>query len=228
MKNIILNILLASILFGCVTENQNTTNECVNFDELELVNDKFLRGKSEFNGCARKIQGKYTIEMQFVDGKKNGFIKQFEENVLIEEGFFKDNKLEGKFKTFYPDGSIKSTISYKNGLKDGLERIYWESGELGHIYNYSQDQLVDTSYSYFRNGKKLARSIHHDGFGNSEEINYMDSTQNTFMSGSMRNGNSVGDWVYKFASDSCFIRHYNDDSYTQTPCDCDTLTVPKI
>lgn len=229
MKSHILNILLTTFLFGCATDKQVDTAECVNFDDLELVNDRFLLDKSEFSGCARKTQGKYIIELQFVNGKKNGTVKQFENNVLIEEGTFKDNLLDGEFKTFDTYGNLESTTMYKNGLKDGEKRIYWETGELGHLYHYSRDQLIDTSYSYYRNGKKLARSIHHNGFGNSEEINYLDSTQTNFMAGSMRNGKSVGDWIYKFSADSCFIRHYGIyDSYTQTPCDCDTLTIPKI
>ena len=117
---------------------------------------------------------------------------------------------------------------YKKGLKEGKEEIFWETGEIGHVYHYSQNQLVDTSYSYSKNGNVLARLINLGGFGNSEVINYLDSTQNTFMSGSMRNGNSIGDWLYKFTPDSRLVRHYNGGFYTQTPCDCDTLSVPKI
>jgi len=229
MKNRILNIILATFLFGCATEKHSNNAECVNFDELELVNDRFLLDESEFSGCTRKVQGKYTVEIQFMDGIKNGFVKQFQNNILIEEGTFKDNLLEGEFKIFDLNGNLESTTVYKNGLKNGEKRIYWETGELGHIYHYSQDQLIDTSYSYYRSGKKLARSIHHDGFGNSEEINYLDSTRTNFMSGYMRNGKSVDDWIYKFSSDSCFIRYYDmNNTYTQEPCDCDTLTIPEI
>jgi antitoxin component YwqK of YwqJK toxin-antitoxin module len=229
VKHHIRNILLAIFLFGCATDKQTTSNECVNFDDLELVVDKFLLHNSEFSGCARKIQGKYTVELLFDDGKKNGFVKQFENNILIEEGTFKDNLLDGEYKTFDLYGNLKSSTFYKNGLKNGANRIYWETGELGHIYHYSQDELIDTSYSYYRNGKKLARSIHHKGFGNTEEINFLDSSQTNFMSGSMRNGMSVGNWIYKFSSDSCFIRHYETGgSYTQVPCNCATLTIPKI
>lgn len=75
MKNHTRNIFLLIVLFGCATKNQSDTEECINFDDLELVNDNFLFRKTLFNGCAQKVQGKYTVELQFADGKKHGYVK---------------------------------------------------------------------------------------------------------------------------------------------------------
>ena len=50
------------------------------------------------------------------------------DNIPLVEGTYKNNKRENIWKFFYKTGDIKTTVTYKNGLKNGKVTIYDKGG----------------------------------------------------------------------------------------------------
>ena len=59
--------------------------------------------------------GAKSIEGSFVEGKREGIWKRYDslENI-ITESYYENNKLEGKFTFYRPDGSIQEQYEYRS------------------------------------------------------------------------------------------------------------------
>lgn len=64
----------------------------------------------------------------------------------------KKKPLEGVVKAYYPDGKLKTEISYKNGKKNGLAREYFENGNVHLEINYVNDVNHGLTKRYYESG----------------------------------------------------------------------------
>jgi TonB family protein len=56
-------------------------------------------------------------------------------------------------KSFYPDGKLKSEISYSDSIRDGAAKFYYENGNLKEERNYVNGKVEGTVQLYHKNGK---------------------------------------------------------------------------
>lgn len=52
----------------------------------------------------------------------------------------------------YPSGKLKAEISYKDSLKDGVGKYYFENGQPQLIVQYEKDKLVGTMTQFYESG----------------------------------------------------------------------------
>jgi len=89
-----------------------------------------------------------TLEkIDYLYGKKSGYyLKYKRENTkglyVWSRELYAADRREGTSYQYYPDGSLKLTIPYINGKKDGLSKEYDENGELISLYEYNNDFLI--------------------------------------------------------------------------------------
>ncbi len=77
----------------------------------------------------------------------NGEYKEFyPEKSLKESGIFQDGLKSGEWKSWYVDGRLKSLTYWRKGLQTGTASLYQPDGSVEHI-RYSKGKPVD-------NGKK--------------------------------------------------------------------------
>lgn len=69
--------------------------------------------------------------------------------VMSEENYI-EGKLDGEYKTFYPDGSPTEITSYKNGLLDGNYKKFAIKGHLIFDFHYSKGTLNGMAIYYSR------------------------------------------------------------------------------
>ncbi|NOQ72311.1 MAG: hypothetical protein GQ574_09945 [Crocinitomix sp.] len=100
-------------------------------------------------------------QTKIIDGKEIGLSLEFNESgdVITEEiydnGFLKDrkefNRLDengkksGVWRTFFPNGTIKSEIAYKDGNKSGLSKIFDKKGKLIDLQKMEGDTVAGHS-----------------------------------------------------------------------------------
>lgn len=60
--------------------------------------------------------------------------------------------LDTVLKTYYPNGNLKAEVAYKNLKRNGIEKNYYENGQLEEIGNNLNDLEDSTWLSYFPNG----------------------------------------------------------------------------
>ncbi|PCJ28051.1 MAG: hypothetical protein COA97_01895 [Flavobacteriales bacterium] len=77
----------------------------------------------------------------------------------IENG----NSENGKNKTFYESGELKSENNFIDNVKEGVEIIYFKSGNVEKKYNYYKGQLHGLYISYNENGIKKQSSRYLNG-----------------------------------------------------------------
>ena len=110
-------------------------------DNDDLADVKFFNEKgvliSEGKMQGKKRVGKWLY--YHTDGK----------TVMSEENYV-DGKLDGEYKTFYPDGSPTETGFYKDGKRDGNYKKYAIKGHLIYDFNYRNGMLNGKAAYYSR------------------------------------------------------------------------------
>lgn len=88
---------------------------------------------------AQKIEPKYSIENQMVKATY-----YYDNGQVMQEGFYKDGKLHGKWISYNEDGTKKSTGEYTDGAKTG-KWLFWDTTSLNEVnYNNSRIAAVKT------------------------------------------------------------------------------------
>ena len=72
---------------------------------------------------------------------KQGSYKMFADGIVIEEGFYNNNKKDSTWTSYSPNYIILSTGTYKNDLRIGNWKFYTNTGELEQEYNYTTKKV---------------------------------------------------------------------------------------
>jgi antitoxin component YwqK of YwqJK toxin-antitoxin module len=85
-------------------------------------------------------------------------IKQYKSGIyIIKEVTFKNGVREGLMKTFYQNGKLRQTFWYQNGLREDSSKWFYESGEVFRSTPYRHDTVEGIQKQYYRNGKLKAK-----------------------------------------------------------------------
>jgi antitoxin component YwqK of YwqJK toxin-antitoxin module len=101
--------------------------------------------------------GKTKIEMNLIDGLKDGVVKvYFEDGELNEIRSYKRNVMNGDWFT-YNENKIKvAEAHYLNGKKDGKWFIWDENGKLIYELEYTMGEKTGIWKNYDKTGKLLS------------------------------------------------------------------------
>ena len=114
------------------------------YDEKGVV---YIQGeKTPYTGVLQNINEKGVLvsEAEYKDGKMNGFSKLYYPNRKLQsEATFKNDVQEGIQKDYYENGKLKKKILYKNGMKNGITKFYDENGNFLKQANFVDDKQVD-------------------------------------------------------------------------------------
>lgn len=75
---------------------------------------------------------------------------------LIKEVTFKNGIREGLNKNYYDDGRLKSTIWYSNNLKSDTARWYYPDGKVYRSTPYTSDKINGVQKKFHKNGSIMA------------------------------------------------------------------------
>ena len=106
----------------------------------------------------------------YVQGEKTpftGVIEDYEaylgEGLLEGKVPFKDGRVNGVSKLYYPSGKLASVATFKNGKVEGVQKDYYENGKL-KIESSQKNGLPDgVSKFYDENGKVIDQATFKDG-----------------------------------------------------------------
>ncbi len=96
------------------------------------------------------------------DGKKQGYWIYYGSDKperghqtfgKIEEGYYVDNRKDGKWIKYFPDGiSVKLILNYKNNRPSGEYTKYYENGIVAETGSFVQGKNLGHLYRYYENG----------------------------------------------------------------------------
>lgn len=90
------------------------------------------------------------------DENFTGIKKYYEGEILKKEVTFKNGIKEGLNKNYYDDGRLKRTIWYENNLKEDTAKWYYTDGSVYRATPYNNDKIQGIQIKYHRNGKIMA------------------------------------------------------------------------
>ncbi|HXB41634.1 MAG TPA: toxin-antitoxin system YwqK family antitoxin [Bacteroidia bacterium] len=77
------------------------------------------------------LDGKLRAEGIFVDGKAEGYSKQYSPNgLLVRVSYFRNNFRHGTDTSFFENGTIRSLFNFVDGKLDGMTKEFDKNGQL--------------------------------------------------------------------------------------------------
>lgn len=141
-------------------------------------------------------------------GMKQGhWIKRYPDNIIMYEGYFKDNNPVGEFKRYYSDGSLKSVLIYSNNGTVADAKIYHPNGFMaasGRYIDKKKDGLWQF-FSEYKDGYKVSEEEYAGNKRNGRSVKlYPDGTIAEKMN--FINDTSQGEWTKYYPDGSLSLR----------------------
>jgi MORN repeat variant len=113
-------------------------------------------------GCAGKGSVKkgttvMTDTLTSPDTGYTGITKYYSKDLLIKEITFKNGVREGEMKTYYQGGQLNQTLWYENGLLEDSVKKYYLEGQVFRSTPYKHDTIDGTQIQYYSNGRIKAK-----------------------------------------------------------------------
>jgi antitoxin component YwqK of YwqJK toxin-antitoxin module len=102
--------------------------------------------------------GKENVVVYYSDDKDHIKLKEerFHPNGAIYwQGDFKNNLRDGYWRSWYQNGNIWSEGNYVDGKTDGVWKVYFENGKLRYTGSYKNGVQTGVWTFYDENGNKL-------------------------------------------------------------------------
>lgn len=93
------------------------------------------------------------------NGVKDGIEKTLREGKVVEEVHWKDGKVVGTKRSFFPDGKVKSEVEYVDGLVDGPTRVFGADGCIVSEGTMEKGRMVGVKKEYWPAGSVLRREV---------------------------------------------------------------------
>jgi antitoxin component YwqK of YwqJK toxin-antitoxin module len=112
----------------------------------------------------------------------------------VEEGRFTDSKKVGIWKTYYPNGNLKSEITYIDNRPKGYAKMYYENGQLQEEGIWENNRWVGDYKSYYENGQTFYDFKYNNTGKREGEQKYFYDNGQLMMKGEMKEGKETGVW----------------------------------
>jgi len=142
MKKLIISILTLFLFTSAYAEESmipDKTNQIL-AEQLTFKNTLAYQNGMPYTGRVAEYQGdKIFIEYSYKNGIQEGLEIEWHTGTSEKEheSHWIAGKKEGIYTEYWPDGSKKSTVNYKNDVKEGLKTVWSKSGDIDYQQNYS-------------------------------------------------------------------------------------------
>lgn len=143
-----------------------------------------------------------TINFTDDQNKKQGYwiftnqhkkLPGYQSNQKVEEGFFVNNKKEGKWVFYYRNGKKKQILFYQNGKPDGKATFYYKNGTIRETGTWRNNRWVGEYKQYYENGNpKNHFNYDNRGIKSGKQV-YFHENGNPSLIGTWENGNETVD-----------------------------------
>ncbi|MFT4601949.1 MAG: antitoxin component YwqK of YwqJK toxin-antitoxin module [Arenicella sp.] len=130
-----------------------------------------------------------TLNQKDAEGKKQGYWiitghlkpeKGHCDNCKVEEGKYVDNRKDGVYIKYFPNGNKRMTATYTNGRPDGIYTKYWENGNKKENGEFRERKQINGFLKYHQNGTLVqTRNFNKDGKEDGRSIYYYENCDPT-------------------------------------------------
>lgn len=136
----------------------------------------FEDGKDSVQVTYYTQKGKPISEGKMINRKREGkwlYYHQQSDSIMMTE-VYKNDKLNGFQKTYFPNGKLAEKTSYSNGLKHGESFIYADNGQVTKQLNYKNGELHGQAVYYNLKGEKTIEGWYTEGIKSGDWKYYND------------------------------------------------------
>ena len=150
----------------------------------------------ETNGLAQKFivfEGD-TVNLVDALNKKQGTWMNFGASgkKVIEKGNYINDKKEGLWTAYFPNGNIKHEITFKSGIANGPAKFYYEDGKVWEQGTWMFDHWVG-NYQFFYPSGQIAYDWNYNATGKRTGVQkYYHENGNVKYEGDWENGKTTG------------------------------------
>lgn len=157
-KNILLSLLLSLITILFISCQQNRP------DPDKKFNDKTPGRKvvEAYSNKSPQIVYFYEVEDGKTTNKKVGEMYYYQDKKVFAGGGMKNNKKEGAWKAYHPNGKVQTDAFYIDGKEDGEYTVYHPNGKVYYSGQY-QKGICSGEWQFFDEKGKLLKTIQAEG-----------------------------------------------------------------
>ncbi len=96
----------------------------------------------------------------FKDGLLDGYVKKYSGDKVFNEQLYSKGIKNGKSVGYYSNGIPDKELNFKNDTLDGIQKLYYENGNLRSEANVTMGKYNGEYLEYFESGK-LKRALHY-------------------------------------------------------------------
>lgn len=121
-----------------------------------------LEDKEEYSADST-LRIEYQINK--TTGDKHGVYREYDlaSGALLIERTYQHNKMNGLEKIYFPSGQVDGSITYKDGVHEGAFKYYYEDGTVKQEGNYKEGKIEGVLTSYYSNGTIKEEVMHLNG-----------------------------------------------------------------
>lgn len=147
---------------------------------------------SQSNGNINKLDSNSRKQGYWVVKNVGNSHPGYSENQKVEEGNFKDSWKEGLWKSYFPNGKLKSEIHYKMGRPIGPYKLYYDNGKLQEAGNWQRTKNTGDFKRYYPNGNIMQEFSFTEAGLRTGKQTYYYSNGNLRLEGNWENGKENG------------------------------------
>jgi antitoxin component YwqK of YwqJK toxin-antitoxin module len=174
-KKIFLKYSLYLILFFAFSKNSySQTFVIVGTDTINFVDANGLK------------QGHWNVT------NKTKKLEGYKDDQKVEEGYYKDGKKTGIWKQYYPNGTIKSEITFVNNRPFGYAKFYFSNGKLSEEGMWENSRWVGKYKMYYETGQIFYEFQYNEQGKREGEQKYFHENGKVMIEGNWQDGKEGG------------------------------------
>ena len=109
--------------------------------------------------------GKKMAEGRYIDEKKDSLWTFYGEldGAMASQDMYRQGKLNGESRIFYPEGSPSEVFEYRDGVKDGKWEQYYPDGKLKLKGNFKGGDKAGPFQTWYASGTPMMSGQYRDG-----------------------------------------------------------------
>ena len=126
-------------------------------------------------------------------GDSGTTIWYYKSGIMMDSCSFKDHKMNGVFKIYYPNRTLKLIANYSLGKRNGEYLYYYENGILKQRRNFKLDLRDGVAKKYYENGNLKLEHVYENDTLNGQETFFYENG-NIEKTGLIIKGKAQGEW----------------------------------
>jgi antitoxin component YwqK of YwqJK toxin-antitoxin module len=173
---------------------------------LDVRQEYFDNGKVRTSGPFREGKRQGNFREYDITGKEMGGTL-YDNDVMIGQGMIDSlGRRTGKWKLFYPDGTLRSEGEYVHGKKEGPWNYFYSNGQKEQKGAYKDDLPTGQWQWFFPDGKMHREEMYRRGKEDGHAVEY-DEAGNVINEGDYSDGAKSGPWILTIND------HHEEGSY---------------